>query len=48
MLEKDIWLSTTVLSVGLARKVGEQDNRWETSACPFESLGLRSESGDKA
>ena len=38
-LEKDVWLSTTLLASGLAEEVGKQDNRLETLACRFAKLG---------
>lgn len=34
-LEKIVWLSTILLALGLADKVGEQDNQLETSSGHF-------------
>ena len=38
-LEKKVQRSTTLLASGLANKMGEQDNKLETSACRFAKLG---------
>lgn len=36
---ESIWLSMTLLALGLADKVGEQDNKLETLVCHFANLG---------
>lgn len=38
-LEKDMWSSISLLAVGVVNKVGEQDSKLETLACPFLKLG---------
>ena len=38
-LKKDMQLSTTLLAVGSADKVGEQDDKLVTLACHFAKLG---------
>lgn len=39
--EKDMWLSTTLLPLGPADNVGEQDNKLEDIVCCFAKLGGR-------
>ena len=40
-LEKDMHVSTTLLALGQAEKVGEQDNELETFTCHFARLVTR-------
>lgn len=39
-LETDMWLSSTLLDLGLADKVREQDNEWGTLVCHFSKFGV--------
>ena len=38
-VKKDMWLFTTLLASGLPDKMGEQDNKLESSECHFAKLG---------